>query len=104
MGEGGELEAQEEVAVALLEEDGVNHHLGYARANYHIFSKQKFLGFQLTIYVEFYYREEDVDDYPWVGADRLLPRYREVGPSEHYESRRCEFVLKLLSTMFEIRS
>ena len=97
MGEGDELEAQEEVAVALLEEDGVNHHLGYDRVNYHIFAKRKFLDFQLTIYVEFYYREEDVDDYPWVGADRLLPRYREVGLDEHYVSQQCEFVLKLQS-------
>ena len=97
VGEEGESVAQEEVVVALLEEDGVNHHLVYDRVNYHIFARRKFLDFQSTIYVVFYYREGDVDGCPWEEADRLLPRYREVGQDEHYVSQQCEFVLKLQS-------
>ena len=99
VGEGDELEVQEAVVVALLEEDGVNHHLGYDRVNYHIFAKRKFLDFQLTIYVEFYYREEDVDGHPWVVADRLLPHYREADLNEHFEFRRYGFLLKPQSRM-----
>ena len=94
--------ALEVVVVALLEEDGVNHHLGYDRVNYHIFAKRKFLDFQLTIYVEFYYREEDVDGHPWVVADRLLPHYREADLNEHFEFRRYGFLLKPQSRMNRI--
>ena len=97
VGEEDESVALEVVVVALLEEDGVNHHLVYDRVNYHTFAKRKFLDFQLTIYVVFYYREGDVDGCPWEEADRLLPRYREVGQDEHYVSQQCEFVLKLQS-------
>ena len=103
VGEEDESVALEGVVVALLEEDGVNHHLVYDRVNYHIFARRKFLDFQLTIYVVFYYREGDVDGCPWEEADRLLPRYREVGQDEHYVSQQCEFVLKLQSISLKMK-
>ena len=103
VGEEDESVALEVVVVALLEEDGVNHHLVYDRVNYHIFARRKFLDFQLTIYVVFYYREGDVDGCPWEEADRLLPRYREVGQDEHYVSQQCEFVLKLQSISLKMQ-
>ena len=93
VGEEDESVALEVVVVALLEEDGVNHHLVYDRVNYHIFARRKFLDFQLTIYVVFYYREGDVDGCPWVEADRLLPHYREVNLNGHCVSQQCEFAL-----------
>ena len=102
MDEEDELEAQEEAVVALLEEDGVNHHLVYDRVNYHTFAKRKFLDFQSTIYVVFYYREEDEDGCPWVGADRLLPHYREVDLNGHCVSQQCEFALMPQSTKIKI--
>ena len=59
-----DLVVQEEEVVVLMEEHDSNHHLVYAPVNYHIFSKQIFLGHRSTIYVEFYYRVEDWDAYP----------------------------------------
>ena len=84
-----DLVAQEGEVVVLLEEHDLNHHLVYVPANYHIFSKQIFLGHQSTIYVAFYYRVEDLDAYPLEEADQLLPHCREVDLNGHFVSPRC---------------
>ena len=72
VGEGDELEVQEVAAVALLEEDGVNHHLVHGRANYHIFAMQISHDHPSTIYVEVYYPVvEYLGAYPLEVVDRL---------------------------------